>query len=145
MQSWPTRSPITITDAWDPVVRAFADNSGATIDWLEDHGTAWASIAALGDSYQVWHLPADESGMPTHVGDVLSVIQPAAEELGVQFRISTPFTGLRVEDGCVTGVYAEGSDGEILIESRAVIPGKRRLREQSGDVREVHRSPLCKR
>lgn len=104
-----------------PVVRAFADNSGATIDWLEDHGTAWASIAALGDSYQVWHLPADESGMPTHVGDVLSVIQPAAEELGVQFRISTPFTGLRVEDGCVTGVYAEGSDGEILIESRAVI------------------------
>ena len=80
-----------------PVVRAFADNSGATIDWLEDHGTAWASIAALGDSYQVWHLPADESGMPTHVGDVLSVIQPAAEELGVQFRISTPFTGLRVE------------------------------------------------
>lgn len=104
-----------------PVVRAFADHSGQTIDWLETYGITWASIAALGDSYPVWHLPAGEGGMPTHVGDVLAVVQAAAEELGVQFRPSTPFTGLRVEDGRVTGAYAEGADGEVLIEAGAVI------------------------
>ena len=104
-----------------PVVRAFVGNSGETVDWLEEFGTTWASIAALGESYQVWHLPAGEGGMPTSVGSVLGLIQEQAQNLGAEFRTGSPATGLVVEDGAVRGVYAKSSNGEIQVNAKAVI------------------------
>ena len=105
-----------------PVVRAMIDASGATIDWLTDKGITWATVTSLGESYQVWHLPAGEDGGATHVGDVLTVLQQAAEIAGAEFRTSTPMTGLAVSDeGSVTGVYAQGQGGEVQFDAKAVI------------------------
>lgn len=105
-----------------PVVWTMVNSSGETIDWLSEHGTQFASVAALGNSYQTWHLPAGEDGAPTSVGTVLAQLQSDAQAAGVDFRTSTPATGLIVEDGKVTGVYAEGAEGEIQINaSRGVV------------------------
>lgn len=100
-----------------PVVWTMVNNSGETIDWLSTHGIEFASVAALGNSYQTWHLPAGEDGAPTSVGTVLQKLQADAQGAGVEFRTSTPATGLVVEGGKVTGVYAEGSSGEIRVDA----------------------------
>lgn len=104
-----------------PVVRQMVYSSGETIDWLEDNGISYAAVAALGNSYPTWHLPADENGMPTHVSAVLEILHSAAESAGAEFRVSTPMTGLVVEDGIVKGVYASSETGEIQINAKAVI------------------------
>lgn len=104
-----------------PVVRAFIDNCGQTIDWLQDEGITWSSVVALGESYPVWHLPADESGAPTHMQTVLEVLQANAQNAGVEFRTSAPMTDLAVSDQNITGVYVGSGSDEVLIEARAVI------------------------
>ena len=104
-----------------PVARAFVDNCGATIDWLQEQGVAWSSVVALGDSYPVWHLPADETGAPTHMQAVLAVLQQKAEAVGVEFRTSSAMNDLAVEDGKVVGVYTGSSNDETLIEAQAVV------------------------
>ncbi len=104
-----------------PVVRAFINNCGETIDWLMEQGVSFVSVEALGESYQVWHLPADETGAATHMETVLDILQPNAEAAGAEFRTSCPMTDLAVTDGVVTGVYAEYEGEEILIEAEAVI------------------------
>ena len=105
-----------------PVVRKFVDTCGSVVDWLENQGVAYASVAALGNSYQVWHLPADETGATTHMESVLSVLQDRAASLGVEFRTETPMTGLvNSDDGSITGVYALQDDNEIEIDAQAVI------------------------
>ncbi len=104
-----------------PVVRTFVDNCGETINWLTDQGVQWSAVTFLGDSYPVWHLPADEEGNATHVETVLELLQPEAEDEGVEFRTSTPMTDLAVTDGKVTGVYIGSGSDEVLIEAKAVI------------------------
>lgn len=104
-----------------PVVHAFLDNCGATIDWLQGQGVTWASVVALGESYPVWHLPADETGAPTHMQAVLEILQRKAEAAGVEFRTSAAMTGLAVSDGAATGVYLGSGNAETLIEASAVI------------------------
>lgn len=104
-----------------PVVRSFIDNCGSTIDWLEDQGVAFSSVVALGESYPVWHLPADETGAPTAMKTVLDVLQKNAQDLGVEFRTSAPMTDLAVEGDAVVGVYLGGDGDETLIEAPAVV------------------------
>lgn len=104
-----------------PVVREMVYNSGETMNWFEENGVTFAAVAALGNSYPTWHLPADEKGMTTHVSTVLGILQPAAEAIGVEFRTEEPMTGLVVENETVKGVYAQGKDGEIQINAKAVI------------------------
>ncbi|WP_139650989.1 FAD-dependent oxidoreductase [Raoultibacter phocaeensis] len=104
-----------------PVVRSFIDSCGDTIDWLQDQGVVFSSVVALGDSYPVWHLPADETGAPTHMQAVLEILQANAKELGAEFRTSAPMTDLAVEDGAVIGIYTGSGNSETLIEAQAVI------------------------
>lgn len=104
-----------------PVAKKFVDNCGETINWFEGHGVKFSSVVALGDSYPVWHLPADDAGMPTAVKVVLDVLHKEAEGLGVDFRTSTAMTDLAVEEGVVKGVYVGSSNNETLIEAKAVI------------------------
>lgn len=104
-----------------PVVRTFIDSCGATIDWLQKQGVSWASVVALGESYPVWHLPADDAGAPAHMQTVLEILQRNAETAGVEFRTSEPMTDLAVSEGVVTGVYTGSGGDEALIEARAVV------------------------
>lgn len=104
-----------------PVVRKFVDTCGSVVDWIEGEGVEYSSVAALGESYQVWHLPADETGAPTHMDSVLSVLQESAANQGVDFRMDCPMMGLVATDGTVTGVYAEQDGEEIQIDAKAVI------------------------
>lgn len=103
------------------VVRAFVDNSGETIDWLVDNGVVIGTIAALGQSYQVWHMPAGENGL-VHIGEVLPGLRENAIAAGAEFRSEAPMTGLVVDDnGAVTGVYAQIEGEEVQINAKAVI------------------------
>lgn len=104
-----------------PVVREMVYNSGETIDWLQENGISYASVAGLGNSYPTWHLPADETGAATHVSTVLGILRPAAEAAGCEFRANTPMTGLVVEDGKVCGVYAQSGKDEIQLNAKSVI------------------------
>ena len=104
-----------------PVVRSFINNCGKTIDWLEGEGVTFSSVVALGESYPVWHLPADESGAPTHMQAVLDILQKNAQDLGVEFRTSAPMTDLAVENGTVKGAYIGSGNSETLLEAPAVI------------------------
>ncbi len=104
-----------------PVVRAFVDECGTTIDWLQDQGITWTSVVALGESYPVWHLPADEVGAPAHMQTVLEILQGKAEEAGVEFRTSQAMTDLAMVDGTVSGVFSGPSNNETLFEAKAVV------------------------
>lgn len=104
-----------------PVVSMFINNCGETIDWLETEGVVFSTVVALGDSYPVWHLPADEKGAPTSIKVVLDILQDKAKELGVEFRTETPMTDLATEESAVTGVYIESKQEEVLIEAQGVI------------------------
>ncbi|MGI6105964.1 MAG: FAD-dependent oxidoreductase [Raoultibacter sp.] len=104
-----------------PVAKAFINNCGTAVDWLQDNGVEFAAVEALGNSYKVWHLPAGEGGMPTTVKHVLDILVPKAEELGVEFRTSTPMTDLAVEGDSVVGVYVGDEKEETLLKAEAVV------------------------
>lgn len=103
-----------------PVVRRFVEECGRVVDWVEGQGIAYAAVEALGESYQVWHLPAGEGG-PTGMKAVLDVLQAKATELGVEFRTECPMTGIVVSDGSVTGIFATIGGEEIQIDAKAVV------------------------
>ena len=104
-----------------PVVRTFVDTCGEVVDWVAGEGVEYAAVEALGESYRVWHLPAGDDGAPTAMKHVLDILQAKATELGVEFRMEAPMTGLVVENGVVSGVYAKQGDGEVQVNAKAVV------------------------
>lgn len=112
-----------------PVVREMVHNSGETMNWFEENGITFAAVAALGNSYPTWHLPADgkRHGNPR----LNSARHPPTrrEAMGVEFRTEEPMTGLVVENGTVKGVYAQGKEGEIQINAQSGHPCNRWLGE----------------
>lgn len=103
-----------------PVVKKFVGECGRVVDWVEGQGITYASVAALGDSYPVWHLPAGESG-PTTMKSVLDILQSKAMELGVEFRTECPMTGIVTSNGSVAGVFITQEKEEIQVDAKAVI------------------------
>lgn len=103
------------------VVATMINSSGASVDWLGEHGIEFGKVTGLGDSYPTWHIPSDKEGKMTNVGYVLGVLQDDAQKLGVEFRTDAPMSGLVVENGKVMGVYAQTPDGEVQINAKAVI------------------------
>ena len=107
-----------------PVLHSFVDNCGATLDWMVDNGCHFLTVMTFFGKYYTCHLSGDaETGQSMLNGE--AIIQPMlarAEELGVDIRLSTPMTGLVVEDGRVTGVYATDAEGnDIQVNARGVI------------------------
>lgn len=108
------------------VLHRYINESGATIDWLHDScGINFVTSTIVSPiSYRTWHL-AGLPGSDTPARNQETILEPLmeyGEQLGVDYRLSSPATGLIYEDGEVKGVYFSNDEGEFAIEaSKAVI------------------------
>ena len=117
------------------LVKAYYDKSGDTIAWLQDMGVRFASVAAAfhapertkayADGEYTWHVVQPEDGShpgPRAASTMTKRMTERAQDLGVEFLLETPGTGLVMEDGRVAGVRAVDKDGEqIEIACKAAI------------------------
>lgn len=94
------------------------DNSADNINWLQDHGVEFATVAATGGEWATWHVYAGDSyGMA-----IVDPMGAAADDAGVETLLSTAAKSVVMEDGKVAGVIAESDDGEVIqVNAPAVI------------------------
>ena len=101
-----------------PLMKAFVDQSGETIDWLEDQGVKFEEV--LQTTYtgiRTWHVAVGHGA-----GLVRALFGKAKQNPNVQILMMTPGTGLITDDQKhVIGATAKGKDGEIRIKARAVV------------------------
>jgi fumarate reductase flavoprotein subunit len=98
----------------------FMDNSGGNIQWLLDQGCKFSAVSD-GEGvaeFPIIHFWQNKKGAE----GALPFLKAKADGYGVEFRTSTPLTGLIVEDGTVKGAYAKNeTGGDIQINAKAVI------------------------
>lgn len=103
------------------VLKTFMRDSAATIDWLAAAGVQFTAAGGAPLSYPTWHLVTSDNG-PLIGEAVIDVLDDYLHTMEVDQRLSTPATGLIIEDGAVRGVYVGEGDEEYAIEaSKAVI------------------------
>ena len=97
---------------------AMVKASGKNIDWLIDQGVTFATV-----EHETFH--SFSGGFEGAGGEHYArPMEAKARELGVQFLTETLATALvQDEDGTVRGVEAEGPDGTVRINAKAVIMG----------------------
>ena len=102
------------------LVRAFVDESAATIAWLQQHGVEFAEVSTnMPDGPLVWHVLKGPHRERASI--MMKTLAARAKEKGVDFRLATQVKELIKEGGKVIGVVAE-QDGEALqINAKAVI------------------------
>jgi fumarate reductase flavoprotein subunit len=101
------------------LVRAFVDESGATIGWLQQQGVDFVDVCThVPNGRRVWHVlkgPERERGSA-----MIKVLADLAKRSGVDIRLGTPAMQLRKANGKTAGVKA-GEDGTEEIGADAVI------------------------
>lgn len=108
------------------VLHRYINESGATVDWMHDScGVNFVTSTIVSPvSYRTWHLAA-LPGSDTPARNQETILEPMMEygaSLGVDYRLSSPATGLMTEGDRVTGVYFSNDEGEFAIEAaKAVI------------------------
>lgn len=108
-------------DLNDPaLVQTMAENSAAAVDWVNEIGGDLTVVGQFaGASVMRIHRPTDTSA----VGPMLvTALNNKVAELNIPVLLNTKATELIVDDtGVITGVKAEGADGEITINCKAVV------------------------
>lgn len=108
------------------VLRRFVHESGATVDWLhESCGINFVTSTIVSPvSYRTWHL-AGLPGSDTPSRNQETILEPMQEygaSIGVDFKLSSPGTGLMMDGDAVKGVYySDGTDEHAIEASKAVI------------------------
>lgn len=97
------------------LISATAEN----YDWLVEQGVTFnGHITAYGGVYATQH---DFEGGSAAVG-YIPAMEEKARSYGVEFMTETPCKSLILDDGKVTGVYAQDADGnDIKINAKAVV------------------------
>jgi fumarate reductase flavoprotein subunit len=99
------------------LVRAFIDKSGDTIGWLEKKGLQFELI-----QFYPNQVPLVRHSIIGHGASLMKLLRKNCEDLGVKILTRTPARKiLRGEKGNVTGVVAEGKNGEITITAKSVV------------------------
>jgi fumarate reductase flavoprotein subunit len=102
------------------LVRAFVNESAATITWLQQQGVEFVEVTTnMPGGPLVWHIlkgPDRERG-----SFMIKTLASRAKEKGVDFRLATPVKKLIKEGGKITGVIAGEDDKEVQISAKAVI------------------------
>ena len=102
------------------LVRAFVNESAATITWLQQQGVEFVEVTTnMPGGPLVWHIlkgPDRERG-----SFMIKTLGSRAKEKGVDFRLATPVKKLIKEGGKITGVIAGEDDKEVQINAKAVI------------------------
>lgn len=102
------------------VLRTLFNESGKTIDWLEDHGVEIKAIRTMfppEKSLQVWHIFKGSGAR------VVKIMSEGIKKKGGSILTKTPVKELIIsEEGAVTGVVAENDKGETFgVSAKAVI------------------------
>jgi len=119
------------------LVRNWVNMTGELIEWLPRQGVEFSAQPVVSTPLErmgtergfgggfpngysildVYLLKAEGQG---HGGSVM-IKALVAKELGIDVRLGTPVKQLLQNDGVVHGVIAEGKDGQVRIESKAVV------------------------
>lgn len=96
----------------DPrLIRGFLEEADEDIQWLRDHGVQFYDV--IGGLTQ--HLYVDQGKQ------MIAALEETARKAGATMLLSTRGKRLFMENGCVTGILAEGDDGEFAIGAKAVV------------------------
>ena len=107
------------------LVSEYINKSADTIQWLEDMGVVFVDVLAyVKGAHFTHHAAAGASGHsgPQSSAMIMKAMTERARELEVKFYLNTPVKKILKENGRITGVIAQGPDGEeIQANARAVI------------------------
>lgn len=91
--------------------------SGENIDWLVENGVQFGGVDVDKGNIEVFHRFPTGHGMK----DFAEPMTAKAEQLGVEIRLETAAHTLIKEGNKVVGVYADGKEGTIQVNARAII------------------------
>ncbi|QEM68733.1 FAD-dependent oxidoreductase [Geobacter sp. FeAm09] len=100
------------------LMRAFINQSGETINWLQDEGVPFEEVAMTTfDGVRTWHV------IDGHGASLVKVLFGKLKQSpNVKILMETPAIGLITDDNKrVVGVTAKGKKGELRIKAKAVI------------------------
>ena len=100
------------------LVRAFVDESAATIKWLQEQGVIFTDTTALSpDGYRTYH------NVKGYGEALIKSLAIKIKEKGVDIRLATPVTKILRQGDRITGVIAEEDGEEMQVNCKAVIIG----------------------
>jgi len=98
------------------IVRAFVDESGSTISWLQEKGVEFSNATInMPDAPRTYHVVKGQGAA------VVKALATRAKEKGIDLRLATPVQRILKEGSRVTGVIAEENGEEIQVASKTVI------------------------
>jgi len=98
------------------LVRAFVDESGPTISWLQEKGVEFSDATInMPDAPRCYHVVKGTGAA------VVKALVIAAHEMGVDVRSGTPVKRILKDGGKITGVVVEDNGEEISLGARAVV------------------------
>ena len=106
------------------LVKRYFEQSGETIEWLEDMGVEFeGAFRYFPKSEATWHIVKTDTGIGPRAASFMNkALYDRALELGVKFLLETPAKKIIKKDGKVAGVLATDKDGkEIEIYAGAVV------------------------
>ncbi len=106
------------------LVKRYFEQSGETIEWLEDMGVEFeGAFKYFPKSEATWHIVKTDSGIGPRAASFMNkALYDKALELGVEFLFETPAKKILLENGEVCGVLATDKTGaEVKIECKAAV------------------------
>jgi len=98
------------------LVRAFVDESGPTISWLQKNGVEFSDATALSPgSPRTYHVLRGQGAA------VVKALVTAAKEKGVDLRSGTPVKKILRKGDRITGVIVEENGEEVEVAAKAVV------------------------
>ena len=98
------------------LVRAFVDESGSTISWLQEKGVEFIDATInMPDAPRTYHVVKGQGAA------VVKALATSAKELGVDLKLATPVKKILKKGDRITGVVVEEDGGDIQIDSKVVV------------------------
>ncbi|WEV38536.1 FAD-dependent oxidoreductase [Lactobacillus sp. ESL0680] len=104
------------------LVRRIIDESGKTVDWLNENGAIMKLVdAGTGGSYDHIGMPATLHGYQEGGTKAITKLIEKFESIGGKMYFGFAAKKLLQEDGAVTGVVAQGDDSTLEVHAKKVI------------------------
>jgi fumarate reductase flavoprotein subunit len=98
------------------LVRAFVDQSGSTISWLQGKGVEFIDATInMPDAPRTYHVVKGQGAA------VVKALATSAKELGVDLRLATPVKKILKQGDRITGVVVEEDEGDLQVASKVVV------------------------
>ncbi len=98
------------------LVRAFVNESGPTISWLQEKGVEFSdAMVNMPNAPSTYHVVKGGGAA------MIKILASVVKEKGIDIRLGTRVQRLRKAGGKITGVIAEENDEEIEVISKVVV------------------------